>query len=156
MGRSYPAIRTYGGDVAIPTKWFTIKGEAAYFTSRQSGEAVTADDYVLYVVQLERQTGEWVIVAGYAGEAITARRSTLSFAPDRGLTRSIVARASYTIGPLRTLAFETAVRQNGAGVYGKIEDSQARHAHSVRHRRPPRRFSGAVPPEFSRHARASL
>jgi hypothetical protein len=135
LGRSYPAIRTYGGDIAVPTRWFTIKGEAAYFTSpaadsdlsRQS--AATADDYLLYVVQLERQTGEWVIVAGYAGEAITAGRSTFSFAPDRGMSRSIVARASYTIDPVRSVAFETAVRQNGAGAYGKIEYSQARGPH---------------------------
>ena len=137
LQRSYPAIRTYGADAAIPTRWFTIKGEAAYFTSpaadpdlsRQSAEAATADDYVLYVLQLERQTGEWVIVAGYAGEAITARRSTFTFAPDRGMTRSIVARASYTIDPVRNVAFETAIRQNGAGVYGKIEYSQARGPH---------------------------
>jgi hypothetical protein len=140
--RSYPAIRSYGADAAVPTPWFTIKGEAAYFTastadadlSRQSAEgataeAATADEYVLYVVQLERQTGEWVIVAGYAGEAITARRSTLAFAPDRGMTRSIVARASYTIDPVRSLAFETAVRQNGVGVYAKFEYSQARGQH---------------------------
>ena len=155
--RTYPAIRTYGGDAAIPTRWFTLKGEAAYFTS----STPLTDDYVLFVVQLERQTGEWVIVAGYAGEAITARRSTLSFAPDRGMTRSLVARASYTIDPVRTLAFETAVRQNGAGAYGKVEYSQARgahcrHAHRDRHRRRPRRLSGAVPPECSRHPGASL
>ena len=127
--RVYPAIRTYGADAAVPTPWFTIKGEAAYFTSRQSGGAATADDYVLYVLQLERQSGEWVIVAGYAGEAITARRSAVGFAPDRGMTRAIVARASYTIDPVRSLAFETAVRQNGAGVYGKVEYSQARGQH---------------------------
>jgi hypothetical protein len=137
VARSYPAIRTYGGDVAVPTPWFTIKGEAAYFTgrdatsdlSRQSAAAATAEEYVLYVVQLERQTGEWVIVAGYAGEVVTQRTATLSFAPDRGLTRSIVARASYTIDPVRSLAFETAIRQNGASAYGKIEYSQARGAH---------------------------
>src|SRR5262249_19943950 len=27
--RTYPAIRTYGGDAAVPTRWFTLKGEAA-------------------------------------------------------------------------------------------------------------------------------
>jgi hypothetical protein len=123
--RSYPAIRTYGGDIAVPTKWFTIKGEAAYFTS----STPFTDEYVLYVVQLERQTGEWVIVGGYAGEAVTAERSTLSFAPDRGLTRSFVARASYTIDPLRSIGFETAIRQNGDGLYGKLEYSQARGQH---------------------------
>jgi hypothetical protein len=125
LTRSYPSIRAYGGDAAVPTRWFTIKGEAAYFTS----PSPRTDEYVLYVVQLERQTGEWVIVAGYAGEAVTTRRTTLDFAPDRGLTRSIVARASYTIDPTRSVALESAVRQSGAGVYAKGEYSQARGAH---------------------------
>jgi hypothetical protein len=125
LTRAYPSIRTYGGDAAVPTRWFTVKGEAAYFTT----SSPATDEYILYVVQLERQTGEWVIVAGYAGEVVTVRRSTLDFAPDRGLTRSIVARASYTIGPTRSVAFESAVRHNGAGVYAKSEYSQARGNH---------------------------
>jgi hypothetical protein len=122
---TYPAIRSYGGDAALPTKWFTLKGEAAYFTS----SSPATDEYVLYVIQIERQTGEWLIVAGYAGEAVTVRRSSLDFAPDRGLTRSMVARASYTIDSVRSVAFEGAVRQNGAGVYAKAEYSQARGQH---------------------------
>jgi hypothetical protein len=84
---------------------------------------------VLYVVEVERQTGEWVIVAGYAGEVVTAHRSALEFAPDRGMARSVVARASYTIDTVRSVAFETAVRQNGAGVYAKAEYSHARGQH---------------------------
>ena len=127
--RLYPAIRMYGGDVALPTRWFTLKGEAAYFTSRDTSGAAASDDYALYVVQLERQTGEWVLVAGYAGEVVTIRRSTLEFAPDRGLTRSLVARASYTVDTTRSVAFETAVRQTGDGVYAKLEYSQARGQH---------------------------
>ena len=125
LTRTYPAIRTYGGDAAVPTRWFTLKSEAAYFTTSSIG----TDEYVLYVLQLERQTGEWVIVAGYAGEVVTLRRSTLDFAPDRGLTKSIVARASYTIGPTRSAAFESAIRQNGDGAYAKAEYSQARGNH---------------------------
>jgi len=123
--RTYPAIRTYGGDAAVPTRWFTIKGEAAYFTS----SSPDTDEYVLYVMQIERQTGEWVLVGGYAGEAVTAQRSALVFAPDRGLARSLIARASYTIDSNRSVAFETAVHQNGDGVYAKAEYSQARGQH---------------------------
>jgi len=125
IGRVYPPIRMYGVDAAVPTRWFTIKGEAAYFTS----STVDTDEYVLYVVQLERQTGEWMIVGGYAGEVVTVRRAALTFAPDRGMARSIVARASYTIDPNRRVAFETAVRENGDGVYAKAEYSQARGQH---------------------------
>jgi hypothetical protein len=123
--RIYPDIRMYGGDAAVPLRWFTIKGEAGYFTSASPN----SDEYVLYVVQLERQSGEWVFVGGYAGEAVTRRVTALTFAPDRGLTHAIVARASYTIDPNRNVAFETAVRENGAGVYAKAEYSQARGQH---------------------------
>ena len=124
-GLIYPPIRMYGGDVAAPTRWFTIKGEAAYFTS----SSIAADEYILYVVQIERERGEWVLVAGYAGEAVTERRASLTFAPDRGLTRSLVGRAAYTLDVNRSIAFEGAFRQNGDGEYAKLEYSQSRGQH---------------------------
>jgi hypothetical protein len=121
----YPRLRTYGGDAALPTQWFTAKGEAAYFTSPDQN----SDEYVLYVIQLERQSGEWLMMAGYAGEVVTERRVVASFAPDRGLTRSIVASASYTIDPSRSATVEAAVRQNGDGAYAKGEYSWTRGQH---------------------------
>ena len=78
--RAYPPIRTYGADAAVPMSWFTLKGETAYFTSRSTA----TDEYVLYVLQIERQTGEWVLVGGYAGEVVTRRRAPLTFAPIGG------------------------------------------------------------------------
>jgi hypothetical protein len=121
----YPSLRSYGGDVAVPTRWFTLKGEAAYFTS---ATALT-DEYVLYVVQIERQSGEWSFVGGYAGDHVTKQQATFTFAPDRGLTRAIVGRASYTVDVNRSVSFETAIRQNGDGGYAKAEYSQARGTH---------------------------
>ena len=125
LTRSYPPIRTYGADAARPMRWFTLKGEAAYFTS----SSPVTDEYLLYVIQLERQSGEWVFVGGYAGEVVTTNRSMLTFAPDRGLARSVVARASYTIDPNRSFALEGAVHQNGDGAYAKGEYSQAYGQH---------------------------
>src|SRR5262249_54336363 len=84
------------------------------------------DDYVLYVVQLERQTGEWILLGGYAGEVVTTRRSPFVFAPDRGLTRALVGRASLTIDTNRSLPFETSVCRAGDGAYAKADYSQAR------------------------------
>ena len=121
----YPPIRSYGADAAMPTRWFTVKGEMAYVTS----SSPTTDEYVLYVVQVERQTGERVFVGGYAGEVVTDRRAGLAFAPDRGLTKSLVGRASYTIDPNRSVAFETAIRQNLNGAYARTEYSQAHGQH---------------------------
>jgi hypothetical protein len=125
LTRVYPAIRSYGADTAVPTRWFTLKAETAYVTSTSP----STDEFVLYVLQLERQTGEWQLVGGYAGEMVTRRRAALTFAPDRGLTRSLVGRASYTIDPNRSVAFEGAVRQNLDGGYTKLEYSQAHGQH---------------------------
>ena len=117
----YAQMRMYGGDAALPLRWLTIKGEAAYFGSKTSYE----DEFVLYVIQLERQAGEWFFVGGYAGEAITNRRSILDFAPDRGLAKAWLGRAGYTIDTNRSIALEAAVRQNGHGLWTKLEYSQA-------------------------------
>lgn len=137
LTREYPAIRAYGVDGAVPTRWLTLKAEAAYFDNRShsdlmrpfQGRPDESDDYVLYVIQLERQTGEWVIVGGYAGEVVTTRRAAIVFSPDRGLARSIVGRASYTIDPRRSVAIEGTVRQGGDGIYGKVEYSETRGQH---------------------------
>jgi hypothetical protein len=125
VARIYPHVRMYGGDVAVPTRWFTVKGEAAYFTSRDP----IADTYGIYVVQAERQVGEWFLVGGYAGDFVTRARSTLAFAADRGLARALLGRASLTIDANRSLAFETAVRRNGKGSWVKAEYSQGAGQH---------------------------
>jgi hypothetical protein len=123
--RFFPQMRMYGADAAVPLRWFTLKGEAGYFTSRTP----EADEYVQYVVQAERIVGEWVFVGGYAGEQVTERRSPLDFAPDRGITKTFLGRVSYNLGPLSSLAFEGAARQNGAGFYGKWEYSRMAGRH---------------------------
>lgn len=121
----FPATRMYGGDVAWPLRWFTLKGEAGYFTSRDP----RADEYGLYVIQAERQVGEWFLVGGYAGQTVTKRRAITDFAPDRGMARSFVGRASYTIDVNRSLTLQGIVRQNGDGVWLEGEYSQAMGQH---------------------------
>jgi len=123
--RYYPQMRMYGGDAAIPLKGVTVKAEAAYFTSTTK----TEDEYALYVVQLERQAGEWFFIGGYAGQVVTEHRSIFDFAPDRGLTSAFLGRAGYTIDTNRSVALEMAVRQNGKGEWAKLEYSQAFGAH---------------------------
>ena len=119
--RFYPQMRMYGGDAAIPFSVVTLKAEAAYFTS----STAASDQYVLYVLQLERTAGEWSFVGGYAGQVITEHGTAVSYSPVRGQTRALVARAGYTIDVNRSLAFETVIRQNGRGVYLKPEYTQA-------------------------------
>jgi len=123
--RYYPQMRMYGGDAAIPWKGVTIKTEAAYFTSTTK----TEDEYALYVIQAERQAGEWFFIGGYAGQVVTLHRSTFDFAPDRGLTSAFLGRAGYTIDTNRSVALETAVRQNGQGLWIRLAYSQAFGAH---------------------------
>ena len=127
--RDYPSLRLYGGDLAVPLPWFTVKAEGAWFTSRSAA----ADGYALYVVQLERTVGEWVFVGGYSGEAVTQRRNPAGFAPDRGMADAFLGRASYTLGPRRSIAVEAAIRQSGGGAWLKTEytHSFGRHWRAV-------------------------
>ena len=125
LQRTYAPLRMGGADAAVQLRWFTVKGEiASLFTTSDE-----ADDVVVYVVQLERQSGELSLVAGYAGEIITARRSTFDFAPDRGLTRAFLGRAGYTISATSDISFEAALRQNLDGIWIKGQYSKAIGAH---------------------------
>jgi hypothetical protein len=119
--RFYPRMRMYGADLAWPVPLVTLKLEAAHFTS----SSPESDEYTLFVAQLERQSGEWSFVGGYAGQAITAHGAAVSFSPVRGSTRAFVGRAGYTIDVNRSFSFESVVRQNGRGLYFKPEYTQA-------------------------------
>ena len=118
----YPELRMFGGDIEVPLPLVSIKGEAGYFQSPDR----RADDYVSYVIQLERQTGEWFFIGGYGGEVITRKGlQSAEFNPVRGLTRTILAHAGYTIDANRSVDFEAAVRENFDGFWSRNEFSQA-------------------------------
>jgi hypothetical protein len=120
LQRYYPQLRLYGGDAAVPLKWVTLKGEAAYFTS----STAQTDEYALYVIQLERQVKEWSFVGGYAGEVVTRTTGNpLFFDPERGFARSFVGRAGWTIDVNRSLSVEAVVR--AAASFARAEYSQA-------------------------------
>ena len=119
--RQYPALRLYGADAAVPLRWFTAKTEAAYYTSPDGRQ----DEYLIYVIQLERQIKELSLVVGYAGDAVTSYSSTLQFSPERGFARAVLAHVQYTIDSNRSLAVDTAVRQNGQGSWLRSAYSQA-------------------------------
>lgn len=118
--RVFPRLRLYGADVAVPLRWFTVKSEAAMFTSSDTN----TDEFLLYVLQLERQQGEWSFVGGYAGEWVTNSRNPFFFSPDRGIAKTFLGRAGYMIDVRRSVALEAAIRQNGNGAYVKGEYSQ--------------------------------
>ncbi len=125
LTRVYPRIWMAGADGAVPLSMLTLKGEAAYFGSVDK----STDDYVQFVIQLERQAGEWFFVGGYAGEVVTKRRTLDVPAFDRGLTRTVLGRAGYTIDTNRSLAFDGAIRQDGRGSWTRVEYSQASGQH---------------------------
>ncbi len=125
LAQRFPRMRMAGGDLAWPLPWFTLKAEAGYFTSPDRD----ADEYVQYVIQVERQQGELFLVGGYAGEAVRVRRTQADFAPDRGLSKALLGRASYTIDANRSVAAEAAVRQDFSSVWLKGEYSQAVGGH---------------------------
>jgi hypothetical protein len=126
LRRSYPQLRQYGADSAVPLKWFTVKGEAGWYTTTTP----KVDEFLLYVLQLERLVGEWTFVGGYAGEVVTqAALEEQGFAPDRGSARAFLGRVSYTLGPTRSVAVEGIVRQDGQGSLLRSEFSQTYGQH---------------------------
>lgn len=125
LQRTFAPLRMAGADAAVPLRWFTVKGEAASLFTKSDA----ADDVVIYVIQLERQSGELNVVAGYAGEIVIERRSAFDFAPDRGLTKAFLGRAGYTIGATSDVSVEAAVRQNLDGVWIEGQYSEAVGAH---------------------------
>jgi hypothetical protein len=123
--RFYPKIRTFGTDAAIPLQWFTIKTEAALFDSRETSvNAPRSDTYLLWVAQLERQIRQWVIAAGYAGQTVFDQRYPIYFDPERGLTKTFLAKAVYNLDAPTSISIETATRQNGQGTWSTVEYSR--------------------------------
>jgi hypothetical protein len=120
--REYPAIQMWGGDLVAPLSAFALKAEGAWVRSRDDD----ADEYALYVLQVERQHRDWLFIGGYVGEHVFEERDRRGFEPDRGMARAIFGRASYTIGATRSVVFESMVRQDGDGVLVKAE-----YAHGV-------------------------
>lgn len=122
--RFYPTMRMYGADMAVQLPWVTVKGEAGYFTTSTPG----AQNYVLYVLQVERQVKEWSLVGGYAGETVTqGANNPLRFTPDRGFAKSFVGRAALTIDVNRSLVVESAVRAGGSFVRFEYSQTFGQH-----------------------------
>lgn len=117
--RVYPGIRVWGADLVVPLAPLTLRAEGAWLQTRRQD----ADEYVLWVLQAERQQGAWLILGGYVGEHVTRDRGELAFAPDRGLARAALGRAAWTIDDRRSLAVEGIVRQDGGGLSLKTEYS---------------------------------
>jgi hypothetical protein len=123
--RIYPALRLYGADAAVPLPWFTVKAEAAYYTSPDKQQ----DEYVIYVIQFERQIKEFALVVGYAGDAVTSHTLGLQFSPELGFARAVLAHAQYTIDSTRSVAMDAAMRQNGQGSWLRSVYSQSLGQH---------------------------
>ena len=123
--RHYPAVRGWGGDVVAPLPGVAVKAEAAWLQALDKD----ADDYGLWVAQVERQHAEWYFVGGWVGEWVGAERGALRFAPDRGLTGALLGRVSRTLQGNRSFFGEAIVRANGDGLYAKGEYSHGMGAH---------------------------
>jgi hypothetical protein len=119
IGRRHAAIRAWGADAVAPLPGVTLKAE----TSWQQATSNDADDYGLWVIQAERQQADWLLIGGYVGEWVSEERGALSFAPDRGLARSVIGRVSRTLEGNRGFFVEAVARQDFDGLYAKAEYS---------------------------------
>lgn len=126
LTRTYPKLRTFGADLAVPTHMFTFKSEMAAFVFPANPER---EQYVLLVVELERQIGEWLLDGGYAADMVTRGGVDPSYGIERGTAKSFIGRASYTVNPRRSVTIEGALRQTGKGAYVKGEFTQTHGRH---------------------------
>lgn len=109
--RFYPELRELGADLAMPLSWATVKAEVADFSSTNK----LADEYILYVLELQRQVREWNFTGGYAGEVVYNSPSPFYYSPERGFARSFVGHAGWTIDTTKELSLQGIARQNGRG-----------------------------------------
>src|SRR5262249_46602727 len=146
VAKAYPELRSYGFDLAVPTSWVTFKAEAAYSTS----STPRSDNYVLYVVQLERQTGEWMFVGGYAGEVLTGPRAPTPCGGGRGVGAMVGGRARKHDTRQRGWGRRDHNQKKGWGRVGKGRvlsgrgKTWARNRHWLTDTRPRRRLSRSV------------
>lgn len=121
--RVYPRIRMYGIDSAILLPWFTIRTEGGWFQSRAAHTSLDpqADDYALYVAQIDREIGDWSFAVGYAGQTIFEKRNLVDFQPDRGLARAFLTHAAYRHSSRTAFSLDGVIRQNGEGVLLRFE-----------------------------------
>ena len=123
--RMYPALRLYGGDLTVPSSLFTFKSEAAYYTSSTKNQ----DEYVLYLLELERQIHEVHIIFGYAGEVVTAHGNALQYLGERGFARGLISHVLYTLDANRSVTLDAFVRQDGASSLVSPAFSQSLREH---------------------------
>ncbi len=148
--RRYAQLTTVGADVAVPLPVFTVKAEAAWFHS----DTARAGEYMLYVVQVERQSGEWLFVAGIRGRvretADAARRLSAGSRADARLHRARVGHARCQSQP-RVRKCHPAERRwilRAGGVLARLRRPLARHRQRHRVRRDGRRFPGTLRPQL--------
>ena len=77
LTRVYPRLRTFGADAAVPMRWFSVKARQRFLRLPPRRAKSTCCD----VAEIERQTGEWVLVVGYAGEVVRDRAAPFRSLP---------------------------------------------------------------------------
>ncbi len=122
--RVYSPMRMAGGDAAWPLKWFTLKAEAAYFWTTDP----YADDYGIYVIQVERQQGEWLFVGGLRRRVrhrgpLPALDAGLRVRP--GPREHLPGPRLLHARPAQQPGFEGAIRPDAAGGWLEMEYSRA-------------------------------
>ena len=112
--RRYPRIRMYGGDLVYTARYVTLRAESAYFASKPEAPGVgRGDDYALYVIEAERQSGKVQWTVAYANKALLEDRKSYSFDPQRSLAGCFLGRLHWGWRSNYTLGIEGAVRQSG-------------------------------------------
>ena len=141
----YPPMRSYGGDAAMPTRWFTVKGEAAYFDLGSTPADRRVRALRRAAGAADRRMG---FVGGYAGEA---RDRAPRGGDVRARPRPDAARSSAGVVHDRPES-QRRVRRRGPAERPRASTRRAstrRRAASTGARRSPASLIGGEPTTFS-------
>ncbi|MBI4893530.1 MAG: hypothetical protein HY821_23110 [Acidobacteria bacterium] len=113
---AYPRIRVAGGDVSAAWRGMVWKAEGAYsWTPTQ-----ITDDFISFVVQVERVREKWQMVAGYTGLHKTVDRITPYVAIDQAFTKAFAGRFGWAPKPNNNFTAEYWLQRNCRAFIGRF------------------------------------
>jgi hypothetical protein len=104
--REYYRVHVAGADFASGIGPVGIRGEAAYFDQTDPLNF----DHLLFVIGVDKNWGDWSIIAQYAGQKVNDRFANAAIFPDLGVRSTLICRVERTLGSSRSFEMKGALR----------------------------------------------
>lgn len=106
LRREYYRVHVAGVDFASEIGPIGIRGEAAFFDQTDPLNL----DHLLFIIGVDKNWGDWFIIAQYAGQKVNGNLANTAVFPDLGLRSTLICRAERALGPSRSFEIKGALR----------------------------------------------